>query len=119
MAAVLTLTVLALAALFAVSGVAALAILGVVLLANARLQRANARLEQERNDKEDARAEAQENFRQARNAVDEMLRDVGAKQLAHLPQLELVRRALLEKGRRYSWTGHVNQPMILRKILAP
>jgi translation initiation factor IF-1 len=30
----------------------------------------------------------------------------------------LRRRALLEKERRYSWTGHVNEPVIHRKILA-
>ncbi|HLJ93476.1 MAG TPA: serine/threonine-protein kinase [Gemmataceae bacterium] len=91
----------ALASLLGVSGVAALTVLGVVVAANARLQQANARLEQERNDKEAARAQAQENFRQARSAVDEMLRDVGTKQLANIPQMEPVRRALLEKALRF------------------
>jgi len=28
-------------------------------------------------------------------------------------------RALLEKGRRYSWTRHVNEPVIPGEILAP
>src|SRR5205823_8687136 len=47
----------ALAALLGVSGVAAVTVLIVVLLAYAGLQQANARLQQERNEKEDARAE--------------------------------------------------------------
>jgi serine/threonine protein kinase len=91
----------ALASLLGVSGAAVLAVLSIVLLAYAHLQRANARLEQERNDKEAARAEAQESFRQARDAVDQMLTEVGAKQLAQVPQMEPVRRALLEKALRF------------------
>jgi hypothetical protein len=31
----------------------------------------------------------------------------------------LRRRALLEKGRRYSWTGDVNEPLMLLKIRVP
>jgi len=31
----------------------------------------------------------------------------------------LRRRALLEKGRRYSWTRYVNEPAILGEMLAP
>ncbi len=44
------------------------------------------------------RALAQTHFQQARAAVDEMLTELGAKHLADIPQMEGVRRAMLEKA---------------------
>jgi serine/threonine protein kinase/Tfp pilus assembly protein PilF len=91
----------ALAALLGVSGGAALTVLIVVLVTNARLQH-------ERDQKESALVEARANFRLARNAVDEMLTEVGAKELAQVPQMEPVQRALLEKALRF-YQGFLQQ----------
>jgi eukaryotic-like serine/threonine-protein kinase len=45
-----------------------------------------------------ALAEARANFRKARDAVDHMLSRVAAEKLAHVPQMQEVRRELLEKA---------------------
>src|SRR5207302_11398005 len=47
---------------------------------------------------ESERARADGNLQKARDAVDQMLTEVGQKQLAKVPQMEPVRRALLEKA---------------------
>lgn len=44
------------------------------------------------------RQRADEGFRKARDAVDEMLTEVGQKQLKDIPEMEPVRQALLEKA---------------------
>jgi serine/threonine protein kinase len=84
----------ALAALLGVSGAAALTVLIVVLFTNARLQ-------QQRNEAEAARAEAQASFRQARDAVDQMLTRMGEERLPAVPQMEQVRRLVLEDALRF------------------
>jgi tetratricopeptide (TPR) repeat protein len=47
---------------------------------------------------DDARQQAEANFQKALDAVDQMLTEVGRESLAHVPQMEPVRRALLEKA---------------------
>jgi serine/threonine-protein kinase len=84
----------ALAALLGVSGTAALTVLVVVLVANARLQA-------ERDDARAARQEAEVHFRAARDAVDQMLTRLGDERLAHVPQMELLRRDLLGDALRF------------------
>ncbi|MFI5456838.1 MAG: protein kinase [Isosphaerales bacterium] len=68
-----------------------------------RRARADAIVQRDRARKAEADALAQRdraetNFRRARDAVDQMLTEVGEKALAEIPQAEPVRRALLEKA---------------------
>jgi serine/threonine protein kinase len=91
----------ALAALLSVSGVAALTVLIVVLSVNARLQ-------QQRNEAEAARTEAQASFRQARDAVDQMLTRMAEQHLPAVPQMEQVRRLVLEDALRF-YQGFLQQ----------
>jgi serine/threonine protein kinase len=91
----------ALAALLGVSGAAALTVLVVVLVANARLKRQWEYADEKRREAETQRQQARANFRQARQAVDELLTRVGHERLAHLPHMEQVRRELLEAAVRY------------------
>jgi tetratricopeptide (TPR) repeat protein/tRNA A-37 threonylcarbamoyl transferase component Bud32 len=74
-----------------VAGVAALLVTAVVALTGGTvlLSRANARTEAQRR-------LADENYQMARQAVDRMLRRVGEIELADVPQVEPVRRRLLE-----------------------
>jgi eukaryotic-like serine/threonine-protein kinase len=57
---------------------------------------ANVRLKRERDRAEARRIEAVASFKKARDAVDRMLTRVGERQLSGIPQVEPVRRALLE-----------------------
>jgi serine/threonine-protein kinase len=92
----------------ALAGVSASAVLGLLALSlwyNARLREAvedarasaaRARRHQEVADTQRRRAEA--NLAKARAAVDQMLTEVGQTRLARVPQMEPVRRALLQKA---------------------
>src|SRR5207302_3541228 len=84
----------AVAALVLVSSLAAVALVTGVLWHNAQLREALQTAKSER-----ARADA--NLQKARAAVDAMLTEVGQKQLAKVPQMEPVRRTLLEKALRF------------------
>jgi tetratricopeptide (TPR) repeat protein len=84
----------ALASLLGVSGVAAVTVLAVVLISNARLK-------EQRDYAEDRRKEAVANFRKARDAVDLMLTRVGQESLAHVPHMEKIRRNLLEDALKF------------------
>lgn len=88
------------AALVVVSSLAALGLVLGVFWHNARLRDALQLAEQRREEAQQERAHAAANFQRARDAVDE-LTDVGEKRLAHVPQMEEVRRALLEKALRF------------------
>jgi eukaryotic-like serine/threonine-protein kinase len=59
---------------------------------------------------ETARGRAQINFARALDAVDQMLNEVGAVQLVDVPQMEPVRRRLLEKALRYYQELLAEQP---------
>ncbi|HUE72287.1 MAG TPA: protein kinase [Pirellulaceae bacterium] len=61
-----------------------------------------------RQDADAAREQAEANFQQALAAVDQMLTEVGDESLAHVPQMEAVRRALLEKAIRF-YEGFLKQ----------
>jgi serine/threonine protein kinase len=93
------------AALAGVSTAAVLTLLGVGLWYNARLREAvreeqastaHARRQQKLAETQRQRAEA--NLLDARRAVDQMLTEVAQSQLARVPQMEPVRRALLQKA---------------------
>jgi eukaryotic-like serine/threonine-protein kinase len=79
----------AMAAMAGSAAVAALTLAVVIGLANIRLQH-------ERDRAESRRREAVANLRKAREAVDRMLTRVSEERLKDIPQVELVRRALLE-----------------------
>jgi serine/threonine protein kinase len=81
----------AVAALLAVTSVAALSLLGGTLAHQVQLRAALQTAE-------DQRQQAQANFEKARQAVDEMLTEVGQKELADLPGVDEVRRKLLFKA---------------------
>jgi serine/threonine-protein kinase len=70
-----------------------------LLTAVATLAAANLQTARERRRAEASAAEARANFRLARHASDAMLTEVGAVDLADVPQMEPVRRGLLEKAR--------------------
>jgi hypothetical protein len=80
----------ALAALLGVSGVAALAVLGMVLVANARLQQQRDLAEEKRQESQAQRQRALAHLRKARQAVDQMLTRVGQDRLAPVPYMETV-----------------------------
>jgi tetratricopeptide (TPR) repeat protein/predicted Ser/Thr protein kinase len=77
------------AAAAAVSGIAALALLGVILLSNISLQR-------ERDHTEEQRRQAVVNLKKAREAVDRMLTRVADRDLRNVPQMEKVQGKLLQ-----------------------
>jgi serine/threonine protein kinase len=79
----------AVAALVGAGVLGSLALAAVIGLANVRLKR-------ERDLAESRRLEAVANLRKARDAVDRMLTRVGEQKLKNIPQVEPVRRALLE-----------------------
>ncbi len=86
------------AALIAVSALSLLAIAaGGVAYARSETLRAE-EAERLRQEADSQRDRAQEHFRQARAAVDEMLSRVGQEQLGYEPRMEQVRRDLLEKA---------------------
>jgi serine/threonine protein kinase/Tfp pilus assembly protein PilF len=70
----------------------------VLLLSVAGLLTALALIGRERDEALRQQAQAQANFWLARDAVDQMLTEVGKTTLASVPQMALVRRALLEKA---------------------
>jgi serine/threonine protein kinase/tetratricopeptide (TPR) repeat protein len=85
----------AVAALIAVSALAALVLLGVILTTNALLKTERDFAEEKRKDAEDATREAVANLRLAVTAVDQMLTRVSDERLVNVPQSEKVRRGLL------------------------
>jgi tetratricopeptide (TPR) repeat protein len=89
------------AALVAVSFAAAVALVAGILLHNAQLRGALAIAEDRRREAESESRRAELNFQKARDAVDEMLTEVGEQKLARIPQMEPVRRALLEKALKF------------------
>jgi serine/threonine protein kinase len=89
------------AALVVVSIAAVATLLGGIVWHNAQLRGALAIAEDRRREAEDERGRAELNFQKARDAVDEMLTDVGEQKLARIPQMEPVRRALLEKALKF------------------
>jgi serine/threonine protein kinase/tetratricopeptide (TPR) repeat protein len=91
----------ALAGLLAVSGLAALGLALGIALHNAQLQAALKTVQTREQEARQAREREQANYLKARNAVDEMLTQVGEEGLANVPQMEPVRRALLEKALTY------------------
>jgi serine/threonine protein kinase/TolA-binding protein len=84
----------AVAALVAVIGLAAVGLLWGGLWYNGQLRHERDRAELERD-------RAETNFRMAFQAVDNLLREVGAKDLENEPHMEQQRRRLLEKALRY------------------
>jgi serine/threonine protein kinase/Flp pilus assembly protein TadD len=66
-----------------------------------RATRAEARTQESLNAERDARQEAVANLKQALEAVEKMLTDVGASHLFDMPHMEPVRKALLEKALRF------------------
>jgi tetratricopeptide (TPR) repeat protein len=77
-----------------VVGVAAL----LLLLAAAGLAVSNVLVRREQARAEAQRRQVEANFQKARDAVDQMLAEVGHKWLANVPQMEPVRRKLLERA---------------------
>jgi serine/threonine protein kinase len=83
-----------------------LALLGVLLVvavivlavSNARINREKKRAQENYEKAEAQRQEADKNFQRACDAVEQMLAEVGPRALAQIPQMEPVRRALLEKA---------------------
>jgi tetratricopeptide (TPR) repeat protein/tRNA A-37 threonylcarbamoyl transferase component Bud32/ribosomal protein S27E len=73
---------------------AALLLIAVAVVSTVSAVRLRALADQERQ----ARREAELHFQRARAAVDQMLTEVGHESLAHVPYVESVRRALLEKA---------------------
>jgi serine/threonine protein kinase/Tfp pilus assembly protein PilF len=88
----------ALAALILVSSLATLTLVLGGLWYNTQLREALETAEQRQQEAQRERARAEADFQKARDAVDAMLTEVGGKQLAQVPQMEPVRRALLEKA---------------------
>jgi serine/threonine protein kinase/tetratricopeptide (TPR) repeat protein len=97
------------------AGVCAVATL---VLAIALLAVSNVRVSAEKRQKDDALAVALANLTTAREAVDQMLTEVGQSDLADVPQMEPLRRALLEKALRF-YQGflrdHPTDPAIRRE----
>jgi serine/threonine-protein kinase len=93
-----------------VAGAAALLLAAVVGLSvgTVLLGRANARTEAERQRAEAARAEAEENFRKARQAVDDYFTKVSESKLLNVPGLQPLRKELLESARAY-YEGFLSQ----------
>jgi tetratricopeptide (TPR) repeat protein len=98
----------AVACLIAVSSLAALVLVAVILTANARLQQQKDYADAKRREAEDQSREAQvqreqalANLRLAVQAVDQMLTHVGYERLANVPQAETVRRDLLQDALRF------------------
>jgi serine/threonine protein kinase len=89
------------AALIVVSIAAVVSLLAGALWYNAKLRAALQTAEDRRQEAMVERSRAEENFQKARNAVDEMLTEVGEQKLARVPQMEPVRRALLEKALKF------------------
>jgi serine/threonine-protein kinase len=88
----------AVASLAAFSVLALVAVLGVGLAYNARLQRANERLEGALTDADREHRRAQAHLHKALEAVDTMLTQVGDERLADLPEFADTRRQLLEEA---------------------
>jgi tetratricopeptide (TPR) repeat protein len=86
---------LATLALVAAGALAAVALLAV---SNAQIDRARQQAEANYRTAEAQRREAEKNFQRACDAVEQMLSEVGYQELAQVPQMEPVRRALLEKA---------------------
>ena len=85
------------------SGVAALLVALLSLaVATLLLTAANEREQKAKDLALKQRDRAQKNFRLAREAVEQMLSEVGASQLADVPGMEPVRHALLEKALRFN-----------------
>ncbi|HLJ97495.1 MAG TPA: protein kinase [Gemmataceae bacterium] len=101
----------AIAALVLVSSLAAIGSMVGIIVHNSQLQDALHTTEEQR-------ARADLNLQKARQAVDAMLTEVGKKELANIPQMEPVRRALLEKALLF-YQGFLQQnstdPAILRE----
>jgi serine/threonine protein kinase/Tfp pilus assembly protein PilF len=74
-----------------------LAMVGLVV-SNVLILREQTRAEAQRQRAEAQRQRAEANYRKARDAVDQMLAEVGHKWLANVPQMEPVRRKLLERA---------------------
>jgi serine/threonine-protein kinase len=93
-----------------VAGAAALLVAAVVGLSvgTVLLSRANARTEAERLRAEAARAQAEENFRKARQAVDDYFTKVSESKLLNVPGLQPLRKELLESARTY-YQGFLRQ----------
>jgi tetratricopeptide (TPR) repeat protein/tRNA A-37 threonylcarbamoyl transferase component Bud32 len=91
----------AVAALLAVTAAAALAVAGVVVASNIRLQRERDRADRRREEAESQRQRALTHLGQTRNAVD-LLTEFGFERLAPVPGAEQVRRELLELALRFS-----------------
>jgi serine/threonine protein kinase len=98
----------AVAALIAVSSLAALVLVAVILAANARLQQQRDYADAKRQEAEAQSREAQAqrgqalaNLRLAMQAVDQMLTRVGSERLANVPQAETVRRDLLQDALKF------------------
>jgi tetratricopeptide (TPR) repeat protein len=89
------------AALIAVSAAAALAVLVVVLVANARLQRQRDLADEKRREAEAQRQRALAHMKEAREAADQLLTRVGFERLDGVPQMEAVRRELLQDALRF------------------
>ncbi len=79
---------------------AAMLLLAVILLAvsNVRIAAEQAQTRQALAAAEHERARAEANFAKARDAVDQMLTEIAEQRLADVPQLQPVRRAVLEKA---------------------
>jgi serine/threonine protein kinase/tetratricopeptide (TPR) repeat protein len=75
-------------------------VVAVILLAisNRRIDREKRRAEENYEKAEAQRQEADKNFQRACDAVEQMLAEVGPRELAQVPHMEPVRRALLEKA---------------------
>jgi serine/threonine-protein kinase len=86
-----------------VAGAAALLITAVVGLGvgTVLLSQANARTEAQRRQADAARALAEENFRKARQAVDDYFTKVSESKLLNVPGLQPLRKELLESARTY------------------
>jgi tetratricopeptide (TPR) repeat protein len=72
------------------------------------LSRANARTEAQRRRAEALRAQAEENFRKARQAVDDYFTKVSESKLLNVPGLQPLRKELLESARAY-YQGFLRQ----------
>jgi serine/threonine protein kinase len=82
----------------ALVGVVLLAAVTVLAVSNARIEQAWQHAEANYRTAETQRREAEKNFQRACEAVEQMLSEVGPRELERIPQMEPVRRALLEKA---------------------
>jgi tetratricopeptide (TPR) repeat protein len=82
----------------AVAIVAGVALLIVSILYALDQRRHGVQLQKLVDNERNARGRAELNFEIARKAVKELLADVGAKELASIPQMDPIRRSLLEKA---------------------